>query len=588
MKPSKTAAKCVNCVVFVLCVAMETASLDMFLQEPEDSASFTGDPVTLKCKVNLETFAQNTHHMIVAWKQDNVLLVNSSSSTTSSSSSPSSSSSSLSSSSSSSSSSSPPPPSKGVLMTGNFSIGEYDLTFASASEVSSGNYTCDIYTFVTVQILGEGVHNVTVFVGGTDPAALTVLPDVRPVCSFSPDLQDDDKHTILTGTMLSFICSITEVNSFQLHWRVKSLTSTDFNDNFMEDAECKVGSNTTTLFYNRTVTPLDNGNVFECEMRSSGFPAMTRSCTLPPLSILYKPNVNIVPLSNISNIHVGDDLSFFCSVDASPLEDEIEWIVTPPQNIAFHRQQIEVHQASSPQNFINLTCQASNDIGMTSISISVHLRPVYKPLIYISMVTTSLNTRPEDGVKFRCNIDASPSEVTIQWVVVPRNHVIIQESGREMTLSSLSTESMYVDISCLVTNRVGKAMARVFIYLSPASLEQSTSNPYGSRLSSANTTEAESTAQYLVDLADQSATSETPLPETTSAPLSPNTTILEPNVIGSLPFSPFEEHFHTSSIPQATADSTLTEQQDTVITRERYPSITDTPVRSQGNAFTRP
>nr|XP_054753392.1 uncharacterized protein LOC129259132 [Lytechinus pictus] len=556
-------------VLYVLCVAMETVSSKMFLQEPADSASFAGDAVTLKCQVNLVAFTNNTHQMIVAWKQDNVLLINSSSIPHSPA---------LSSSVSSSSAES-----EDFFITGNPAFGEYDITFPSTSNMNSGNYTCGIYMSVMVQIPGGGVHIVPVFVGATRSALMKVLPDERPVCSLEPDLQNGGKPTIPSGTLTTFICSVTEVNYFHLNWRVRSATSTNLHENMMEDTQGKVGSGVKTLVYNRTVTPLDDGNVFECEMRSSAFPTLNRTCALPPLTILYKPNANIVPLANTSHIYAGDDISFYCSVDANPLTNEMEWVVTPPQNIAFHGHQIEVHQALSPQNFINITCQASNEIGMASTSIVVHLIPVYKPLVYISMVTSPQSSQPDEGVRFRCNIDASPSPVIIRWTVQPDNRVVIQKRGREMVLSSLSNESMYVDISCLVTNRIGSAMAHAFVYLPPEHSGKSLTNPQdpeGTTFSYPNENETISTTQYPVNSTNQFTTPETnlsttQLPETNSTSPYSNITVFEPEVVepGSLPYSPFEERLFIPFLPQATLESTPTEQTDRPTTTQYYPSI---------------
>ena len=558
---------------------METASLQIFLQNPADTTSFAGSPVTLTCQINWGAFDSSSHQVMVAWKKDGILLLNSSSVAPSQ----------LYSASSSSYS-------QGITITGDPSVGMYDLSFQAPPVESSGSYTCEIYMHVSLQVPEEHeYHNVTVFVGATRPATLTLLPDVTPVCSFiapSGSIFQD-------GTPVSFLCTTYNMGTFQLGWKVNGdAIENDTDDDEEEEEEEseeeeyeQVGGDfyNLNLFYNTTVGSLDRGDILECEMSSTEYPTLTRTCKLPALNIQYSPRVSIRTVANVPDVNVGDDVRFLCDVDANPLEEQVEWTVMPPQNIAFHGHEIDIYEASSSNNLINLTCKASNKIGESSTYYVVHLKPVYKPQIFISLVRNVPTTHADEGVRLRCNVVANPTAVTVHWVVVPRSLVHTKmEAGYEVVLSSLSREPLHVDVSCLAINRVGSAIAHISIYLPPR-LQATTPVPIpqitlpintATEIGESNTTNATPTAPLLIHVQHESHVTTPPptrMPLTTP-PQNPQTVTNWTSPIQNMTtFYPFGDHPNSS--PQQTSHvetnrTTSSSEKTTPAVTENTPLIT--------------
>ncbi|XP_077976933.1 uncharacterized protein LOC144432565 [Glandiceps talaboti] len=238
-----------------------------------------------------------------------------------------------------------------LSITGNSSLGEYNLNIVNVTKEDEDKYQCVWYK-------PTGTFS--------DFATLTVL--VPPSKHFPECLAEPATINLTEGTNITLLCRSEGANpQVELEW-------TDITPRV----------NNTTVIINSSITALaqwalsryDNGKQFECIQSGHSAFGDPRTCRVNPLNVWYRPSVTIEPSSVTTDL--GSGVNFTCCFDANP-EPIVKWYINdvevedPDIIRANNTINYELRPIGIEHNNTNVTCTVQNSIGMDSESSFIHI-----------------------------------------------------------------------------------------------------------------------------------------------------------------------------------------------------------------------
>ncbi|XP_022105000.1 kin of IRRE-like protein 3 [Acanthaster planci] len=245
-------------------------------------------------------------------------------------------------------------------LSGNQSVGEYDLTIANVKKEDGGHYRCSYIGLA----------------GGksSPPATMTVYvpPPARyPLCNVRAESKSSKAaSTLWPGDGAEFTCQSSGGDPPALLQWLRT------NRTILEPQP-------SNIVYPRILLPEDNGVRFTCVATS---PALRepRRCSVMPMRIL--PVVQVRPLTRM--IIPGDNATFHCEGSAIPHVASYSWRVAGKHisegqagiSFANQRQLLTIHDVKQAHNQIEVSCEASTSTGIAeSASVQMVVTPIYVP-----------------------------------------------------------------------------------------------------------------------------------------------------------------------------------------------------------------
>ncbi|XP_033118883.1 kin of IRRE-like protein 1 [Anneissia japonica] len=221
----------------------------------------------------------------------------------------------------------------------------YNLMFTSVWNSDRGFYKCDVFKN------GDRVLE-------SNKAFLDVIqvPDDKyPLCSVSKDVYTE-------GDDVMFYC-VSEYTEppVTLRW-------TDGDTHVVQ-----IDGQTARLQKRLIANPDINSYQAVCLLTNSQIPALKRNCTTQPLTIYYKPRINI---SQSGLIPTGRQAIFICKTTANPAVTSYKWTTIPTlDNTQYNTDETgQVFMLFNPtynHDGIMVTCKAENQVGSSSFNFTI-------------------------------------------------------------------------------------------------------------------------------------------------------------------------------------------------------------------------
>ncbi|XP_071943877.1 kin of IRRE-like protein 1 [Antedon mediterranea] len=198
---------------------------------------------------------------------------------------------------------------------------------------------------------------------------ITISKDVKITVIEIPNPDCQNRQTkYRSGEMLRLSCeSEIGVQKQTLRW----ITNGTELESLLNKKNNKI-----LLTHQLKLTPEFNGKIYICNLKAA---KIERNCTVGPLNVVYKPLIELN-----GEIMVKQGSVYICSVKANPKVIYYKWIFTP--NISESQYQIEtgdqtlrLNQLYPSQNGTIMNCQATNDIGSSTMSKILYLPPSNNP-----------------------------------------------------------------------------------------------------------------------------------------------------------------------------------------------------------------
>ncbi|XP_071945202.1 opioid-binding protein/cell adhesion molecule-like [Antedon mediterranea] len=123
--------------------------------------------------------------------------------------------------------------------------------------------------------------------------------------------------------------------------------------------------------------PKDNGDRFTCTMTSSAIKSKSPQCDITPLVVLHKPIITIRRYSDV--IYVGKESVYICESTANPTSTTYKWNVSSQltSKVVIDDNTYQILRLLNPSlsdEGCMLTCVATNSMGTSSSSVTLHLQ----------------------------------------------------------------------------------------------------------------------------------------------------------------------------------------------------------------------
>ncbi|XP_033118882.1 kin of IRRE-like protein 1 [Anneissia japonica] len=224
----------------------------------------------------------------------------------------------------------------------------YTLMFTTIQNNDRGFYICDVFK-----------NNNRILESNKAFLDVIQIPDERyPLCSISNDI-----YTEGDDVMLYCISEYTEP-PLTLRW-------TDGDTHVVQ-----IEGQTARLQKRMIANSHLNRYQAVCLLTNSQIPSLQRNCTTQPLTIYYKPRINI---SQPGLIPTGRQAIFICKTTANPTVTSYKWTTIPTldntqYNIDETGQVFMLLNPTYNHNGIMITCEAKNKIGSSSFNFTITIQ----------------------------------------------------------------------------------------------------------------------------------------------------------------------------------------------------------------------
>ncbi|XP_033103708.1 kin of IRRE-like protein 1 [Anneissia japonica] len=221
----------------------------------------------------------------------------------------------------------------------------YNLMFNSVWNSDRGFYKCDVFNNSNLVLESNKVF-----------LDVIQVPDDRyPLCSVSKNV-----YTEGDDVMLNCVSEYTEP-PVTLRW-------TDGDTHVVQ-----IDGQTARLQKRLIANPDINSYQAVCLLTNSQIPVLKRNCTTQPLTIYYKPRINI-PQPGL--IPTGRQAIFICKTTANPAVTSYKWTTIPTldntqYNIDETGQVFMLINPTYNHDGVMITCEATNQIGTSSYNVTL-------------------------------------------------------------------------------------------------------------------------------------------------------------------------------------------------------------------------
>ncbi|XP_071849574.1 cell adhesion molecule 4-like [Apostichopus japonicus] len=312
----KMAVDMFSCIVILLmCVVCYSNGELEFSTEPVQRTVLAGADITLPCIVN--DFQPERH--VVLWYRSGLLISNNTKVLSQD--------------------------SGRITVSADPTIGQYNLHINNVEPSDDHMYGCSVS-----DVERDGEELLT-----SDPIRLEV--ESTPSSEY-PRCSPLEKGDYVEGEEVTITCMSERANPpVALQWYQGS----NKMENTLTDSQ---GFRTATQTFQ--VASTHNGDIFQCKMTTPAIAKYEKSCTVGPLSVLYKPRVSLVTSVNL--YRDGDRVQLTCDAHANPDPYEYRWgipdVLSERDDVVFaQNERVISFTASKELNGSEISCNATNRYG---------------------------------------------------------------------------------------------------------------------------------------------------------------------------------------------------------------------------------
>jgi len=330
---------------------------------------------------------------------------------------------------------------------------DYSLLIENAQLDDSGAYECQAHT-ATNRLRSQSAR-LEVLKPPTDVSMV-------PVPGSSAKLADDDVIEVIEGveTKLQCVASASKPRT-EVDWI--------FQDSRINGSETVSGSKTFTTVSETVIVPNreDHGRTIICRANHEALQS--------PIDKRMKLNVKTKPDITVStpslSYREGDTIKVFCDGDANPPISSFAWKVNDQQLEGERQSILEIKDVMRNLNGATVTCQAQNEIGMTSSKTQLDIK--YAPDI-IGTANTRLVVNASDTATLSCNFDGNPIP-TVTWY---KNDLKIDSKNGDLKLENVD-QMATGEYKCEGRSELGRAESSVQLVVRGPPIITSESDQFG-------------------------------------------------------------------------------------------------------------